>query len=121
MWLGGECGADVSGALLIIPLMVCQLSSGQFRCKNRYRKTGTSNFGGGITLPCVFIHLSIYSFVYFCLFIYMFIYLFIYLFYKKYDNMAEHWTLHVTSIITDATPEQRTHLLTIFKRAGPTN
>ena len=30
---------------------------------------------------------------------------------KTYGNMAEHWTLQDTSIITDATPKQRARLI----------
>ena len=30
---------------------------------------------------------------------------------NTYDNMAEHWTLQDTSIITDATQKQRTQLI----------
>ena len=33
----------------------------------------------------------------------------------SYDKMAEHWTLQDTSIITDATPQQRTQLINHFQ------
>ena len=34
-----------------------------------------------------------------------------------YENMAEHWTMQDTSIITDVTRQQRTRLINICKSA----